>query len=111
MRTNVSALFCMACLGFQIAACADKMADNRSDEANRSSVQIEKVLKAESESLLNISGVVGTAQGLCNDQPCIKIFVDKLSPELEKKIHKHFEGYPFEIEETGTIRPLLRNKK
>ena len=41
---------------------------------------IEEVLKAHTDHLMLIPGVVGTAQGLCEGQPCIKVFVAKKTP-------------------------------
>ena len=70
---------------------------------------IEVVLKEHTDELMAMSGVVGTAQGLCDDKPCIKIYVTTLTPELEQKIPKNLEGYPVDIEVTGEIRALPKN--
>jgi hypothetical protein len=47
---------------------------------------IEELLKAHTNNLMSIPGVVGTAQGLCSGQPCIKVFVDRKTPRLEQRI-------------------------
>ncbi len=65
---------------------------------------IEEVLSEHTRDLMSLSGVVGAGQGLCNGQPCIKVFVIKKTHELEEKIPKTLEGYPVVIEETGRIR-------
>lgn len=70
------------------------------------SKSIEQVLKENTDWLMDVPGVVGTAQGLCDDKPCIKIYVIELNPELEKKLPGTLEGYPVEVEETGAFRPL-----
>src|SRR3989337_1021433 len=67
---------------------------------------IEEVLNEHTDNLMSIPGVVGTAQGLCNNKPCIKFYVIKITQELEQKIPKALEGHPIVIEETGGIRPL-----
>ena len=67
---------------------------------------IKEVLKAYTHQLMSLPGVVGTAQGLCDGQSCIKVFVSKKTPELEQKIPKMLEGYPVVIEETGKIKAL-----
>jgi hypothetical protein len=72
---------------------------------------IQKVLKENNIRLLSIQGVAGTAQGLCNNQPCIKVFVTRKTPELEKKIPVILDGYPVVIETTGEFRKLPRNQK
>jgi hypothetical protein len=38
---------------------------------------IVEVLKEHTEELMSLPGVVGTAQGLCDDKPCIKVYVYK----------------------------------
>ncbi|MGH7494040.1 MAG: hypothetical protein ACREOO_16815 [bacterium] len=67
---------------------------------------IEIVLQEHTEELMAMPGVVGTAQGLCDDKPCIKVFVVDLTPELERKIPKQLEGHPVNIEVTGEFRAL-----
>jgi hypothetical protein len=71
---------------------------------------IEKVLKEHSEELMTVPGVVGMAQGLCNKKPCIKVYVIKKTPELDKRIPENIEGFPVSIEETGKIRALPKNR-
>ncbi len=67
---------------------------------------IKAVLKEHTNSLMALPGVVGTAQGLCDGAPCIKVFVVKKTPELLKQIPSVLEGYTVEVEETGVIRAL-----
>lgn len=71
---------------------------------------IEKVLKKHTKELMSIPGVVGTAQGLCVDEPCIKVFVIEKTLELEEKIPAVIEGYPVMVEEIGEVRALPENK-
>jgi hypothetical protein len=53
-----------------------------------------------------VPGVVGTAQGLCEGKPCIKVFVARTTPDLLKAIPASLEGYPVVVEETGELRPF-----
>lgn len=69
-----------------------------------SAMKIEVVLKKYTDNLMSISGVVGTGQGLCDGEPCIKVFLIKKTRELEEKIPKELEGYKVKIEETGKVR-------
>ncbi|NIO03134.1 MAG: hypothetical protein GTN74_00575 [Proteobacteria bacterium] len=55
---------------------------------------------------MSLPGVVGTAQGLCDDKPCINVFVIKKTLELDEKIPDSLDGYPVAIEETGEFRAL-----
>ena len=67
---------------------------------------IKEVLKGNTNELMSLPGVVGIAEGLCDDKPCIKVFVIEKTPELDEKIPHILEGYHVLIEETGEIRPL-----
>lgn len=67
---------------------------------------IEQVLEENTPRLMLIPGVVGTAIGECNDEPCIKVLVNVFTEELELKIPRSIEGFEVEIEEVGEIRPL-----
>ncbi|MGD0623909.1 MAG: hypothetical protein ABSB32_04220 [Thermodesulfobacteriota bacterium] len=72
---------------------------------------IDEVLKEHSRAIMSTPGVVGTAQGLCDDKPCIKVYVIQETPELDQKIPRILEGYPVMIEETGEIRALPKSKE
>ncbi len=72
--------------------------------------RIEEVLKEHTKELMSLSGVVGTAQGLCDGKPCIKVYVIKKTPELDQKIPDNLEGYLVMIDEAGEIRALPKNQ-
>jgi len=64
-------------------------------------------MKAHTQQLLDIPGVVGFYVGALEDgTPCIKIMVAKRSRRLEKKLPTDLDGYPLVIHETGIIRAL-----
>ena len=67
---------------------------------------IKAVLMEHTGKLMSLPGVVGTAEGLCDGKPCIKVFVVKKTPELLKQIPDVLEGYTVEVQETGVIRAL-----
>jgi len=69
-----------------------------------SQLKIEDVLKEHTDELMSLPGVVGTGQGLCDGNPCIKIFVMELTPELEEKIPKSINGYKVVVEATGQFQ-------
>ena len=66
---------------------------------------IEAVLRAHTDSLMRLAGVVGTAIGLCESMPCIKVLVARSTPELRRAIPDSLEGWRVVMEETGIIRP------
>ena len=85
---------------------AYKTVEGEESEDKMPEKTIEDVLKEHTDELMSIPGVVGTAEGLCNDQPCIKVFVIKNTPELEQKIPNVLEAFTVEVEETGEFRAL-----
>ncbi len=70
---------------------------------------IDEVLKEHAKAVMSIPGVVGIGQGLCKGTPCIKVFVIKKTPELDRKIPNTLEGYQVVVEETGEVRALPKN--
>ncbi len=69
---------------------------------------IEAVLKEHTYSLMQLPGVVGTAQGLCSGKPCVKVYVVKKTSNLVKQIPATLEGYTVKIQVTGEIKALDR---
>jgi hypothetical protein len=53
---------------------------------------------------MSLRGVVGTAEGSCDGTPCILVLVDRLTPELRRKIPEQLEGIRVDVRETGAIR-------
>ena len=53
---------------------------------------LEEVLQEHTSSLMAISGVVGTSQGLCDGEPCIRVFVVENYGNLLKQIPASIEG-------------------
>jgi hypothetical protein len=53
---------------------------------------------------MQVNGVIGIGEGLDkNAKPCVIIFVESLTPEVEKRIPLSVEGVPLIIEEVGTV--------
>ncbi len=96
----------MTVLACGVMGCVDKTANDQEGEKQVTAKTIEEVLKEHTEELMSLPGVVGTAQGLCNDKPCIKVYVIEKTPELAQKIPDIIEGYQVVIQETGEIRAL-----
>lgn len=95
----------LAVLGLQVLAWANTAAIDRGGAQDMSTKTIEAALKEHTGELMALSGVVGTAQGLCDGQPCIKVFVVRAKPALARKIQAILAGYPVVVEETGKMRP------
>ncbi len=71
-------------------------------------IPITQALKQATPKLMRIEGVVGTAQGLCDGAPCIKIYVARKTPGLLAQIPATIAGHPVVIEETGPFKALER---
>ena len=67
---------------------------------------IEQVQEEYTGQWLAIPGIEGTAIGLFQDKPCIKIFSSIKAEQLRSKIPMTIEGYPVIIEEAGTFHAL-----
>jgi len=67
---------------------------------------IEQVLAEHTDEWMAIPGVEGTAIGLFEGKPCIKVFSSRKAEQLRPQIPLAVEGYPVIIEETGIFRAL-----
>ena len=67
---------------------------------------IEQVQEEHTDTWMAIPGVEGTAIGLYEGKPCIKIFTSRDPQELQSKIPLTVENHPVIIEQTGTFRAL-----
>jgi len=65
---------------------------------------IEQVQEEYTDEWMAIPGVEGTAIGLCEGKPCIKIFTSSKPQQLKNKIPSTVEGYPVIIKEIGSFR-------
>lgn len=70
---------------------------------------IEQVQQEHTSQWMAIDGVEGTAIGLFEGKPCIKIFSSKKAEDFRGVIPSTVEGYPVIIEETGAFRALDQN--
>jgi len=67
---------------------------------------IEQVQEEHTDGWMAIPGVEGTAIGLFEGKPCIKIFISSKPQEVRDKIPSTVEGHTVIIEETGAFRAL-----
>jgi len=83
---------------------------DQTGEIEVSGKNIETILRNHKDTLMAINGVVGIGQGLCDGNPCIKVFVAEKTQELEKKIPGELDGYKVKIEETGPVQAYPEQK-
>lgn len=65
---------------------------------------IEEVQQEHTEEWMSIPGVVGTAIGESEGEPCIRVFVAEKTPEVMEKIPSEVDGFRVILDETGAIR-------
>ena len=66
---------------------------------------IEAVLAAHNDSLMAVPGVVATAIGRCNDAPCIRILVSRVTDDVQRRVPRQLEGFPVQVDVSGPIVP------
>jgi hypothetical protein len=67
---------------------------------------IEETLLEYTDTLMAIPGMVGVAQGLLGNTPCIRVFVIDKTPPVQAQIPRVLHGHPVVVEPTGEIRAL-----
>jgi hypothetical protein len=95
-----------------VAACTNHAApspDATSTPPDTTMRPIEEVLAAHTDSLMAIEGVSGVGQALCDEQPCLRVYVHSRTPAVENQLPDQLEGYLIEVVETGQITPLPAN--
>ena len=105
-RIWASILVIAAAFIIGIFVCAEKRGGNSEQVQGMSKKTIEQVQKEHTPLWMAIPGVEGTAIGLSDNKPCIKIFTSVRPHELQGKIPSVVEGYTVIIKETGTFHAL-----
>ncbi len=67
---------------------------------------IEDTLKRHTAELMSIPGVVGTAEGLSDGEPCISVFVIERTPEIDRSVPESIEGYKVVVVESGEVNAI-----
>jgi len=65
-----------------------------------STMTIQEALDKHTRDLVALDGVQGTAQGRCDEQPCITVYVLEKTPELRQAVPDTLEGYPVSLVKT-----------
>lgn len=85
-----------------VMSCAGR--STREENGVAASRPIEEVLAKHTDSLMALPGVVGTAIGLCDDKPCIRVLLADSAAAARLKIPEQLEGHRVRVEVTGPIR-------
>jgi hypothetical protein len=91
-----------------MASCADLSGDGTGEPPNESSIMTDTSIIAAQEALtpsvMELPGVVGTAVGLCGDEPCIKVYVVDADAASLEALPETYQGFTVDVEVTGEIR-------
>ena len=66
---------------------------------------IEQALAEHTDAWMALDGVEGTGIGLCDDEPCIKIFVSRPPEQFAGVLPGSVEGHAVRLEPTGRFEP------
>src|SRR5436190_17927970 len=82
-----------------LASCACR--DHREETQAVTSRTMEAVLAAHTDSLMALPGVVGTAIGLCDGAPCIRVIVKDSAAAYNTRFAESLDGYRLRVEASG----------
>lgn len=95
----------VAALVLGLAACSGSApGSERAPSGTTANRSIEEVQEAYTPEWMGLSGVVGTAIGRCDGEPCIRVFVAGPLEPLRERIPSEVEGYRVVLERSGPIR-------
>jgi hypothetical protein len=106
---NIISILSIFFIGIFATSCVGKMIEDRPEKTEARTLSIEEVIKEHSEALMSVPGVVGVGQGLCDNIPCIKVYVNNSSTELDNKIPALLDSYKVSIEVIGELRAHPNN--
>ena len=89
---------------FDNLSCSENNANPKPYTEKLDSMSIDEVLSQKKEALLALPGVVGTAQSLCEELPCIKVYVIQRTPELINQIGDLLKGHLFQVQVSGKFK-------
>jgi hypothetical protein len=65
---------------------------------------IEQIKEHYESDLLRINGVLGVGISECEDEPCIKVYLENESLNVQKQIRKRLNGFKVDTQVTGYIQ-------
>lgn len=99
MRTTTGLLWIAAACGGGSGEAA-----LRSEETGLTETTIEAAQQELTDDLMTKPGVAGTAIGLCDDTPCIKVYLTRQDEELRAMIPDSIHGFKVDVEISGAFR-------
>jgi hypothetical protein len=91
--------------GTAAAGCMAAKTDGLEGKEGMTGRNVLAVLDKHKDELMAVPGVAGVAEGRCNGEPCIKVYVKEKTPEITAKVPSELGGFPVSVEVTGEFRP------
>ena len=102
LRALPLALLLAGCAGSNGAAEPESGTTASPAAESERSVTIEDVLKQRTPELMQLEGVVGVGQGMCDDTPCIRVYI--VADSIAATLPARLDGYRVDPVVTGTVR-------
>lgn len=67
---------------------------------------VERARRQVTRKVMGMKGVVGTAIGLRQGKPCIKVYLEKDDPGLRRRLPRSVGGVAVDVEVTGGMHKL-----
>jgi hypothetical protein len=83
------------------SSCEQRAEEDQGAQNAMPSKTIEEVMQEHTDEWMAIRGVSGVGIGECQGQACIKVFVEKATRRLRRKIPEAVDGYRVELVESG----------
>jgi predicted small lipoprotein YifL len=106
-ETGIAGLCIIAVMvASSLAGCSQKGSGDLAKGQRMPAKTIEQVQEKHTDEWMVIEGVEGTAIGLSEGKPCIKVLTSSAAEQVRAKIPSMVEGYPVVVEQTGVFRAL-----
>jgi len=102
LRVAVGPAWVIVCLLAALTTGCVPVEENEMPEPQR---PIEEVQAEYGPRWMELPGVVGHGLALCQDAPCIRVFLSEGTLEARDSIPEEVEGYPVEVVVTGAFEP------
>lgn len=92
----------LAALALALAACGSSHR-----EETVAKPDITTVVDNHAPELIEVPGVTAVAVGaLPSGEPCVRVYVKKLTDEMRAKLPTTLDGWPVDVTESGEIKPM-----
>ena len=100
-------LVALSCRGRDVSPPSADSSMNVQPPAPRPTRPLADVIRDRAAELMALPGVVGVAEGaLADGSPCLRVYIERRSPELDARLPRTLEGWPVDVEVSGAFRAM-----